>query len=90
MGGRKTKLSAMGRFVVGTFLVLHGAIGFAAPVTLDGRASGAAGTVAFRFVFDEPAKQASMVWSTGGGRPHAQWFGEAGSDNDRRSTSRRI
>lgn len=53
----------------------------AEPVALDCSASGAAGTVSFQFIFDEGLRQASAVWSYGGGRPAAQFFGEAGTDN---------
>lgn len=52
----------------------------AAPVWLECRASGPAGTVTFRFGFDEAAKQASTSWSAGGGRPARAHLGEAGSE----------
>ncbi len=73
-------LPAMLRMLVGTFLILP-ALADAAPVALDCRASGPAGTVTFRFIFDEAAKQASTAWSAGGGRPSAQWFGDTGTDD---------
>jgi hypothetical protein len=72
-------LPAMLRLLVSTFLVLPGLAG-AAPVSLDCSGSGPAGTVTFRLIFDEAAKQISTVWAAGGGRPHAQWYGEAGAD----------
>src|SRR5262245_32077652 len=72
------KKIATSLLVAGT---LFASVVAAAPVTLDCRASGAAGTVAFRLVFDEAAKQASAVWSSGGGRPSAPLFGEAGSEH---------
>ena len=76
-------LSAILRLMAGIFFILPGVVGLAgaAPSALDCRASGPAGTVAFRFLFDESARQASFIWSAGGGRPSAQYFGEAGSEN---------
>ena len=77
-------LPATLRLPATAFLIALGFVGGiagAAPVSLDCRASGPAGTVAFRLIFDEAAKQASTVWSAGGGRPHAQWFGDSGTDN---------
>ncbi len=77
-------LPATLRLPVNAFLIAFGFVGGiagAAPVSLDCRASAPAGTVTFRLIFDEAAKQASTVWSTGGGRPHAQWFGDPGTDN---------
>lgn len=62
------------------FIGLAGNAVNAAPVWLECRASGPAGTVTFRFGFDEAAKQASTSWSAGGGRPARAHFGEVGTD----------
>ncbi|MCX7364480.1 MAG: hypothetical protein NTV97_21940 [Alphaproteobacteria bacterium] len=69
------------KLLAGNALLLIGlgssAVG-AAPVWLECRASGPAGTVTFRF--DEAAKQASTSWSAGGGRPARAHFGETGTE----------
>lgn len=62
------------------FVALAGDVASAAPVWLECRASGAAGTVAFRLGFDEATNQASTSWSAGGGRPARAHFGETGTD----------
>lgn len=54
---------------------------YAAPVWLDCRASGDAGNVNFRMVFDPDTSQASTTWAVGGGRPSAGVVGEIGTDN---------
>jgi hypothetical protein len=80
----QVSLPANKRLPIITFLIALGfvsSIASAAPVALDCRASGPAGAVTFRFIFDDAAKQASTTWSAGGGRPFAPVFGEAGTDN---------
>lgn len=53
----------------------------AEPVWLNCSASGEAGSVRFRFVWDEEAHQAFTMWESGGGRPTASFLGAAGTDN---------
>src|SRR5262245_24859054 len=54
---------------------------FAEPVYLNCSATGASGSVSFQFFFDEAANQAATIWSAGGGRPSASYFGEVGTEN---------
>lgn len=71
------------RFALGllTAMPLIGGTALAAPVSLSCSASGEAGAVRFRLLFDEATRQASVQWESGGGRPHTPWYGEVGVDN---------
>lgn len=67
-------------FVAAALWLGHASAATAEPIWLQCQATGSAGGFNFRFSFDEATRQASALWSAGGGRPSAPLLGETGTD----------